>query len=41
MHVVDKIIKNKNKIKIKTEQRIKETILIILTLALFVGVIFA
>ncbi len=41
MHVVDKIIKNKNKVKIKTEQRIKETILIILTLSLFAGVIFA
>ncbi|MCL4398697.1 MAG: hypothetical protein M1322_00480 [Candidatus Parvarchaeota archaeon] len=41
MHVVDKIMKNKNRSPIKKEQRVKEAILIVLTLSLFVGVIFA
>ena len=41
MHVVDRIIKSKKQVPVKREQRVKETILIILTLSLFIGVIFA
>ena len=41
MHVIDKMIANKKNTPVKKEQRIKEAILIILTLSLFIGVIFA
>jgi proton-translocating NADH-quinone oxidoreductase chain N len=41
MLIVGKLLKTKNHAPIKKEQRIKEAILVILTLSLFVGVIFA
>ena len=41
MHVVDKIIKAKKQLPVRKEQRIREAILVILTLFLFIGVIFA
>ena len=41
MHVIDRITRDKKQLPVKKEQRVKETILIILTLALFIGVIFA